>query len=192
MTRLLLPALAFALLFAPGAPAAQIVFPGSFSGHHGDIVTLDVLVSQLAVPPGLGAYDLSFTFEGAGLALWDWFTQGALGAGFESFVLVDSPAPGGGERIFRLVEVSLLSPDELYARQTSDFVLLTMLFKIIDPSPPIGDVELPTLYRSITISGELSDALANPVEVNFFIPEPGSGWMVAAASLVLLAARRRL
>lgn len=185
--RLLVSFLVASGITASAAHAAQVMFPAFAAGAVGQSVVLAVEVSQLDVPPGLGGFHFTIDFGAGGLR---WTSDGvyatnALGPGGQTVSSGDQ-----GEGHLDLTIVSLLSPDELYAIQRPDMVLLFVPLTILDPTGLIPPNQL--LYRPVSITGELTEALGNPIDTVFVVPEPGTAGAAAVGlALVAAAAARR-
>jgi hypothetical protein len=160
------------------APAHAIVLdlvPPSPTVTIGNTVDVDVVISGLANPPSVGAFDLNVGYNPA-IVSPTMVTFGPFLGNpllFEALTAFDLATLG----IVNFAEVSLLSPSDLDSLQRSSFSLATLSFLAIgtaaSPFVFVGDLRV-------------DDAFGNKL----LVPEPPSGLLLILALGALLATSR--
>lgn len=199
----LLPLAALLAAAALPARASHVFYQGNVDWWLGPPpeVYVPVFIHDLALPPGLGGFRFELRFNAAefsfgeaipanfvlGNQMRDQFTQ----------TIVRYPVATGDVEWTGRVDItwtSLLSPAELLAGQSGDFPLLVLYMGfhpggLPDQDPPIR------VNRRIQLTGELFDAYGAPIPdvgfINDVVPEPGTGWALAAGVTLLAALARR-
>jgi hypothetical protein len=169
---LILISIAFSRIPAAGA-VSLILSPASQTVIGGQPASVDVGISGIGHPPSVGAFDLSVSFDPALLLPTD-VSFGALlgdpGASPPEALTDFMFTPG----VVEFAEVSLLSPAELDALQTSAFSLGTVSFTALGS----GTV-------SVSFSaGVVDDAFGNKLAL---IPEPSTLLLLVTGVLSVLA-----
>jgi hypothetical protein len=178
----LAPLLASLMFPAIPAEAAAVQYQGNLHWLVGADTGVPVGILGLTVPPGLGSLHFVLTYNPNELSFANVLALGTpmgdlLRDEIQQTII---QTPGQVE----LTWVSLLSPSDLYARQDPTFPLMSFLFRIRGlPGEALDDL----VYRNVNLTGELFDALGNPIPDVAFVPEPGTGWD-AASGFALLAA----
>jgi hypothetical protein len=193
-----------AALFSAGlASAASITLtPAAQTASVNSLVDVEVVVSGLGngVSPALGAYDLVFDFDPSILSLSSVSFSTRLGDPTDptqtEVAPVNSVTPGAVE----IDETSFLSAAQLFALQTSpdgSFTVAALTFNAIAGGTSTVTPVLP--------AGGLSDENGNDITSDFTVanatiavgpstsgaPEPASGAMLFAGSLLVFGAIRR-
>lgn len=171
------PVLALTIALSPSAATLPLV---------GDDVAVDVIVSGVAVPPSVGAFDLDLTFDPAVLAPTDIAFGSALGDPDLFEAIVDSNVTGG---VIDLSEVSLLDQGFLDALQAGgSFVLATITFEGVGAGESLLELAQADVFDG---EGDLIAIDANLGSAITVVPEPATATLFAAALAALAAARRR-
>jgi hypothetical protein len=140
----------------------------------GNTVNVNVSISGLGNPPSVGAFDLDVGFNPAVLSPTAVTFGSFLGDPllFEALTAFDFTTPG----VVEFAEVSLLSPSELNARQSSSFLLATLSFVAIsNGTSPFTFVGTP----------RVDDAFGNKLG----IPEPATAFLLGVGIIALLIIR---
>jgi len=159
-------------------PAYASVFlhlaPPSATVTTGDTVNVEVSIGGLGNPPSVGAFDLSVGFDPAILSPTAVTFGPFLGdeSLFEALTAFDFSVPG----VVEFAEVSLLTPAELDALQSSGFSLATLSF-----------VATGNGTTSFDFIGDrrIDDAFGNKL----IVPEPATVFLVAVALVALWGMR---
>jgi Dockerin type I domain len=195
-TRVLLPVVFFPFLSAalPGSRLLADVMltfsPQKQTVNLGNTAKVDIVVSNLGLPPYLGDFDITVNFDGAILgdpSVDFGMDLGNPDPGAGETVTGSSPAPGS----FEFFEVSLLDKFDLKAiPQVPSFTLATLSF----PTLQVG--VSPLSMANITLGDENGDPIAFTTgtgEITVIAtPEPASGWLLAGLLLLLALARLRI
>ena len=116
----------------PSQAALVGLDPGSVAAGDGEVLSLDLVISGLGefAPDSLGAFDVSVGFDVGALS----FTSYSLGSLLGDIGLLEAIDASFGDLggVINLAEVSLLAAASLDALQSSEFVLATLNFEVID------------------------------------------------------------
>ncbi len=176
---------ALCLLVAGVAPAATISFvPGDITAGVGDIVSVDIVVSDLGGEI-VSAYDLDVIYDDSMVTATGVSFAGSLGNPllFEVFQDFDLSTSG----VVDLAELSLLSDAALLASQGGDTVTLASIeFEAIAD----GTSQLSFVFDDFN---DVKGLRAEPLDVTGepTIPEPSAALVFAAGAAVVAGALRR-
>jgi hypothetical protein len=164
-----LPHVLGGILFA--GPISLQLIPGSQQVTAGHAVSTEVDIGGLGLPPSVGAFDLSVSYDTSLLS----FTSvnfGSLLGDVDMFEALTTSNLSHG--VIEFAEVSLLTPAELDTLQVSNFSLATLTFQALN-SGGAG-------FSFVT--GVVDDAFGNKLTE---IPEPRTLFLVGSMLAVLVA-----
>jgi len=146
----------------------------------GQSVVVDLVISGLARPPSVGAFDLDVSFDPSILTPVDVVFGPFLGDPLLFEAITGFSFPPG---IVDLAEVSLLLPSELDSLQPSSFSLATLYFTAS------GDGISPLVLSEVIVDDAFGDKLevvagTGAVEV---VPEPSTAWLLGSGLAALSA-----
>ncbi len=178
--------LLFLACFLPVSHAALVNFnPQQYSVATGSTLKAPIFISGLPSGVAVGAYDLTVTFDPFRLTYERFIFSNFFGDPETQAFTGAVPLPGGQ---VEATLISFLGPAQLEALQGSAFEL--------------GEIWLTatsSLGSNLSVSGLVSDAFGNPINVTFQgalvngVPEPGTLPLCASAfaALAALILRRR-